>query len=143
MAAATVWSPDAIEKVYQSLLAGATFGQIGAQLGFSPGAVKAIVLRSGMTGLSQHRLVTKPQPIAKPQRTEKFWIRNPHAITGNSLRDLPIESSPQAKCWEDFRASVHCHWPLGGKPFQFCGKKRAGKFTSYCRGHHARSLAQR
>jgi hypothetical protein len=53
---AATHSQDTIDSVRQSLIEGATFGEIGTRLGFTRATVNGIVARNGMIGLSQPRL---------------------------------------------------------------------------------------
>jgi hypothetical protein len=106
--AMAVHTTAVIETVRQSLIEGATFGEIGSRLGFTRATVNGIVSRNGMVGLSQH--IAKIEPVeAKPDRVSKFWIGNPHTKPGNQLRNLKTESSPRAVSWNDFEPDCMCH----------------------------------
>jgi hypothetical protein len=147
------WSATDLAIVRQRLEQHATYKIIAGEFHCSPAAIGGIVSRNGMVGISRHKAIAKPKPTtATAQRTNRFLLSravNPFTVPSRgTLRDLPVENSPQAKCWEDFHASVHCHWPLGGEPFQFCGRKRLakpriGKQSPYCAAHEKRSKAIR
>jgi GcrA cell cycle regulator len=147
MAAIQRWLQQDIAKVAAMLVAGETVKNIGSHFNVSKGSIASVMVRHDLAGLSKNRFVAKIEPPpAIPQRQHKFiataFKSNPTLPT-NSLRNLPAERSPCAKCWSDFNPKTDCHWPINDEPFLFCGRTKSGKRSSYCKAHLVRSLASR
>jgi hypothetical protein len=132
----TTHSQDVIESVRQSLIAGATFGEIGSRLGVTRASVNGIVARNAMIGLSQHRDVAKAKPeIPRPTRPNVVvkFPQGPNVSPGRYIRELPVETSPRAA---SFAQCEGCMWPVS--PGLFCNRAKAIK--SYCAAHHRRAF---
>jgi hypothetical protein len=133
---AATHSQDTIDSVRQSLIEGATFGEIGSRLGVTRASVNGIVARNGMIGLSQHRDTAKSKPIeAKPIRPNVVvkFPAGPNVTPGRYIRELPTEESPRAA---SFAQCEGCMWPVS--PGLFCNRAKAIK--SYCAAHHRRAF---
>jgi hypothetical protein len=140
---AAVHTQDVIDSVRQSLIEGATFGEIGSSLGVTRASVNGIVARNGMIGLSQHRDVAKtkleiPRPT-RPNVVIKF-PKGPNVTPGNHIRELPVETSPRAVSFAESQPDHDCAWPVS--PGMFCGRGKIPK-SSYCLRHHRRAYPEK
>lgn len=131
------WSDSDLSRIRQRLSQRATFRTIAEEFNTTKAAVGGVVSRNNLNGLSHHKAVVKPRPVATAQRTAKFFPDhrksvNPHT-TGNALKDLKCEASPRATSF----AQCHgCLWPIGNG--LWCNRGKIPNF-SYCPRHHRRA----
>jgi hypothetical protein len=139
---AATHSQDTIDSVRQSLIEGATFGEIGSRLGVSRAVVNGIVARNSMVGLSQHRDVAKAKPeIPRPTRPNVIvkFPQGPNVTPGRYIRELPVETSPRAVTFAAYQPDHDYVWPVS--PGMFCGRGKIPK-SSYRLRHHRRAYPE-
>jgi len=107
----------------------------------------AIIGRAHRLGLAPLRKPRKPgaRPPAKPITTPPPVVRSPEEpspMPAPTPAAMPRRTSPDAviRCEGVSLSRVaagECRWPIGDKPFRFCGAPIAHRFYSWCSAHTA------
>ena len=129
------WTDDRVELTKQLWLDGFSYTQIGAELGVTRNAVCGLINRRGWRREPQ----TITQRVQRPRQAKPMTFRHVIAkITrpGPKEKDagLPKDQSTFAVTFADLQ-SRHCRFPIGERPFMYCGADKIEE-SSYCGRHH-------
>ena len=127
------WTDDKVALTEKLWLDGFSYGQIAVELGITRNSVSGFINRRGWKREPQ----TIKQKVERPREGKPVTFQHVIAkITRPKPKDfdLPPDQSTFAVTFAEL-GSKHCRFPIGDRPFMFCG---AGKIegSSYCGRHH-------
>lgn len=136
-----LWTREEADKARELRGEGLSGAEIAKRLGRSRSSVMGWLFRNGL-------LNTNPIPRTKRDHTaqkrgaQKFNARRraaeprllPTPPRAEVASLLPPPCPSDSVSYDDLKP-YHCRYPLGGKPYRYCGQRPIEE-SSYCRKHH-------
>jgi GcrA cell cycle regulator len=136
------WTDERVAMLTERWNAGISAGRIATEFGqgLNKNQVLGKVHRLGLPRRATLDSLNPPARKPVPAKATPIAHSTPFARPGVSLPPKPTRQDvfadrPGSIAHEDLRAR-HCQWPLGERPFRFCGCRRVSG-RPYCSEHEA------